>query len=113
MEVESIPLEISIIASTVWGSSQVVTVYSPVPSVPTDIRIFANFSDDNQTRDIILQHSVIENVTNFEVMCYYLVNNSWEICSKQSIISTKTQTIWSKLTVNSDLLFKVTIYYNY
>lgn len=111
VNVESVPLEISIIASTVWGSSRVVTIYSPVPSAPTDIRIFVNFSDNNQTRDIILQHSAIENVTNYEMMCYYLVNNSWEICSKQSIISTKTQTMWSKLAVESDFLFKVIVYY--
>ncbi|XP_022182108.1 proto-oncogene tyrosine-protein kinase ROS-like isoform X3 [Myzus persicae] len=105
--VDSTPLEISIKASTVWGSSQVVTIYSPIPTIPTDIRIFANFSNDNYTMNIILQHSIIQNVTNYEVKCYYQITNHWQMCSKQAIVSPNTQTKWTGLSVYSDLLFKI------
>ncbi|XP_050056431.1 proto-oncogene tyrosine-protein kinase ROS isoform X5 [Aphis gossypii] len=105
--VDSTPLEISIKASTVWGSSQVVTVYSPIPAVPSDIRIFANFSYDNYTMNIILQHSIIQNVSNYEVKCYYQLKNYWQACSKQSIVSTNTQTKWTGLSIYSDLMFKI------
>jgi hypothetical protein len=108
--VDSTPLEISIKASTVWGSSDVVTIYTPIPSEPTDIRIFSNFSYNNLTRDIILQHSLIENITYYEIVCYRQVKDSWEVCLNQAIKSTNTRTIWPGLPVNSDIFFKVLFY---
>lgn len=87
------------------------TVYSPIPTVPTDIRIFVNFSDDNYTMNIILQHSVIQNITNYEVKCYYQLTNNWQMCSKQPIVSPNTQTQWTGLSIYSDLLFKVIFSY--
>jgi len=111
VSVYNTPLEISIRASTVWGSSQIVTVYSPIPSVPTNIRIFGNFSDDNQTKDIVLQHSSIENTTNYEVLCYYRLTNSWIMCKNQTIVSINTQTTWPLLPINADVLFKVINYF--
>ncbi|XP_025412408.1 proto-oncogene tyrosine-protein kinase ROS isoform X3 [Sipha flava] len=105
--VDSTPLEISIKASTVWGSSDVVTIYTPIPSEPTDIRIFSNFSYNNLTRDIILQHSLIENITYYEIVCYRQVKDSWEVCLNQVIKSTNTRTIWPGLPVNSDIFFKI------
>lgn len=109
MSVDSTPLEISIIASTVWGSSQVVTIYSPIPSAPTNIRIFANFSD--QTKDIMLQHSSVDNITNYEIMCYYQIKDSWSMLLNHTIVSNNTQTIWSDLAVNVAFLFKVKFYF--
>lgn len=108
--VDNTPLEISIKASTVWGSSNVVTIYTPIPSPPTDIRMFSNFSNNNLSRDVILQHSLIENITYYEVVCYRQVKFSWEICSNRAIVSTTTRTIWPGLAVNTDFLFKVIIY---
>lgn len=109
ISVDSLPLKISIVASTVWGSSQIVTIYSPIPSPPTDIRIFANFSD--QTKDIILQHSSVDNITNYEVICFYQIKNAWVVFSNNTIMSNNTRTIWSQLAVNTDYLFKVIFYY--
>lgn len=110
VSVDSTPLEISIKASTVWGSSQVVTVYSPIPSAPTNIRIFGNLSADYLTRNVTLQHSSIENITNYEIICYYQMINSWKLYINQTIISTNTQSTWPGLAVNVDFLFKVIFY---
>lgn len=87
-------------------------MYSPIPPAPTNIRIFGNLSADNQTKDVILQHSSIENITNYEVICYYQTINVWELCINQSIVSTNTQSVWPGLSVNVDFLFKV-IFHRY
>jgi len=63
--------------------------------------------------NIILQHSIIQNVTNYEVKCYYQLKNVWQVCSKQSIVSTNTQTKWTGLSIYSDLMFKVIFCYFY
>lgn len=108
--VYSTPLEISIKASTVWGSSSIITIYSPIPSAPTNIRVFGNYSKNNQTIDVILQHSSIKNITHYEIMCHYQANNYWKVCSNQTVVSISTRTIWPGLAIDTDFLFKVILY---
>jgi len=85
----------------------VVTVYSPIPFTPSDIRVFGNYSYNNQTIDVVLQHSSIENITYYEIMCYYQTKNDWKVCSNQTTMSNFSYTVWPGLALNRDYLFKV------
>lgn len=40
-------------------------------------------------------------------MCYYQSKNDWEMCSNETTVSTSSHTIWPKLALDTDYLFKV------
>ncbi|XP_050428827.1 proto-oncogene tyrosine-protein kinase ROS isoform X2 [Adelges cooleyi] len=105
--VHNMPLQISIEASTVWGSSQVVTVFFPIPSEPTDIRLFINVSDSYQTRDVVLQYSSLQNVSYYEVFCQYCNGYRQETCQNKTVHATTTRTTWTNLSADTDYEFKV------
>ncbi|XP_050535151.1 proto-oncogene tyrosine-protein kinase ROS-like [Daktulosphaira vitifoliae] len=105
--IHSVPLKISIEATTVWGSSKTVTVFSPIPPEPTNIRIFTKINFSDQNRDIVLQHSRLDNISHYEVHCQYNNDYIWRNCSNKTIISSSIQTTWKNLSLNIDYEFKI------